>query len=201
MSKILNLKPFLDKGILKVGGRLTMPDLPYDQKHPILLPRKLYVTELIIWGNHLALMHLGVQTTLYAVREQYWPIDGRNTTRRIIHNCVKCCRLKPRELNQQMGNLPADRLEYSRPFLNVGFDYCGPFYIKERRYCNVKKIKNYVLVFVYLAINAMHLELVSDLTTEAFLDCLKRFISRRGKPEKIRSDNSTNFRGASRQLK
>ena len=199
-SKILNLNPFLDKGILKVGGRLTKADLPYNQKHPILLPRKHHVTELIIRDNHLASMHSGVQATLYSVREQYWPIDGRNITRRIIHNCVKCCRLKPREINQQMGNLPADRLEYSRPFLNVGVDYCGPFYIKERRYRNVKKIKTYVSVFVCLATKAVHLELASDLTTEAFLGCLKRFISRRGKPEKIRSDNGTNFRGASKQL-
>ena len=168
-----------------MGGRLTNADLPYDQRHPILLPRKHHVTDLIIRDNHLALRHSGVQATLYSVRERYWPIDGRNTTRRIIYNCVKCCRLKPREINLQMGNLPADRLEYSRPFLNVGVDYCGPFYIKERRYRNVKKIKTYVSVFVCLATKAVHLELASDLTTEAFLGCLKRFISRRGKPEKI----------------
>ncbi|XP_033229124.1 uncharacterized protein LOC117180739 [Belonocnema kinseyi] len=199
-SKILNLNPFLDQGILKVGGRLTHSDLAYNQKHPILLPRKHHVTDLIIRDTHFMLKHSGVQATLYSVRERYWPIDGRNVTRRLIHQCIKCFRSKPRGIDHQMENLPSDRLEYSRPFLNVGVDYCGPFYIKERRYRNIKKVKTYVAVFVCLATKAVHLQLVSDLSTIAFLGSLKRFISRRGKPEKIRSDNGTNFQGASRQL-
>ncbi|GFS88985.1 integrase catalytic domain-containing protein [Trichonephila clavipes] len=43
---------------------------------------------------------------------------------------------------------------------------------------------------------ATHLEVVSDLTTEAFLACLRRFIARRSKPSVIWSDNATNFKGA-----
>ncbi|XP_033213911.1 uncharacterized protein LOC117170978 [Belonocnema kinseyi] len=199
-SKILNLNPFLDQGILKVGGRLTHSDLAYNQKHPILLPRKHHVTDLIIRDTHFTLKHSGVQATMYSVRERYWPIDGRNVTRRLIHQCIKCFRSKPRSIDHQVENLPSDRLEYSQLFLNVGVDSCGPFYIKERRYRNIKKVKTFVAVFVCLATKAVHLELVSDLTTIAFLGSLKRFISRRGKPDKIRSDNGTNFQGANRQL-
>ncbi|GFY25481.1 retrovirus-related Pol polyprotein from transposon TNT 1-94 [Trichonephila clavipes] len=43
---------------------------------------------------------------------------------------------------------------------------------------------------------ATHLEVVSDLTTEAFLTCLRRFIARRSKPSVIWSDNAMNFKGA-----
>jgi len=44
-------------------------------------------------------------------------------------------------------------------------------------------------------------ELISDLSTEAFLNALKRFIARRGKIARIYSDNGTNFRGAANALK
>ena len=47
---------------------------------------------------------------------------------------------------------------------------------------------------------AQHLELVSDLTTEAFLACFRRFISRRGLPTDVFSDNGSNFVGASNDL-
>ena len=156
---------------------------------------------MIILDAHLTLKHAGTQATLYAIRGRYWPIDGRNTVRRIIYNCVTCFKAKPRSAGYQMGNLPANRLEYSRPFLNVGVDFCGPLYIKERRYRNVKKVKSYVAVFVCLVTKAVHLELVSDLSTSAFIGCLKRFISRRSNVETISSENGKNFVGANRELK
>ncbi|GFY60556.1 integrase catalytic domain-containing protein [Trichonephila inaurata madagascariensis] len=43
---------------------------------------------------------------------------------------------------------------------------------------------------------ATHLEVVSDLTTETFLACLRRFTARRSKSSVIWSDNATNFKGA-----
>ena len=48
---------------------------------------------------------------------------------------------------------------------------------------------------------AVHLELVSDLTTESFIACLRRFIACRGKPTLIWSDHWTTFVGASRDMK
>ena len=48
---------------------------------------------------------------------------------------------------------------------------------------------------------AVHLELVSDLTTDAFIACLCCFIARRGKPTLIWSDHGTNFVGAAREIK
>lgn len=46
----------------------------------------------------------------------------------------------------------------------------------------------------------VHLELVSDLTTSAFIGCLKRFVARWGTPNKIYCDNATNFVGARNEL-
>ena len=99
-----------------------------------------------------------------------------------------------------LGQLPIERITPGPVFDQTGVDYAGPVYIK---YGYVRKptvIKAYVCVFVSLSVKAVHLELVSDLTSEAFIATLRRFISRRGKPSLIWSDNGTNFVGASREL-
>ncbi|GFV05357.1 integrase catalytic domain-containing protein [Trichonephila clavipes] len=99
-----------------------------------------------------------------------------------------------------MGSLPRERVNPSFPFLHTGIDYCGPFFI---RYKHQKGYlpKIYVAIFVCLASKAVHLEIVSDLTTDAFLATLKHFVARRGKCATISSDNAKNFVGANRELK
>ena len=48
-SSIHRLDPFLDEyGILRVGGRIEWTDLSYEMKHPVILPKRSHVTELII---------------------------------------------------------------------------------------------------------------------------------------------------------
>lgn len=100
-----------------------------------------------------------------------------------------------------MGNLPENRVKQSRPFLHIGVDYCGPFIIKDGGRRSKLKTKVYVSIFVCPATKAIHVELAKDLTSEGFLACLRRFISRRGKPSEITSDNATNFFGANRELR
>ena len=56
-------------------------------------------------------------------------------------------------------------------------------------------------MFVSFSTKAIHLEVVSDLTSEAIIAALRRFIARRGKPSVIWSDHGTNFTGANRELK
>ncbi|XP_076660298.1 uncharacterized protein LOC143363618 [Halictus rubicundus] len=158
------------------------------------------VTNLIIHNAHIEHHHSGLTSTLYNVRQQYWPIDGKNTTRKILRNCVKCFRVNPPTTRYTMGNLPADRVTETRPFTNIGVDYCGPFFIKERKFRNRAKIKVYVAVFICFSTKAIHLEVVSDMTTEAFVAALKRFIARRGICKNIYSDNGTNFVGANNDL-
>lgn len=99
-----------------------------------------------------------------------------------------------------MGNLPAVRINQSRVFSKIGIDFCGPFYTKERLRYNRAKIKSYVAVFICMSTKAIHIEVVRDLTTQSFLASLKRFIGRRGLPDKIYSDNGSNFCGAKNEL-
>lgn len=51
-----------------------------------------------------------------------------------------------------------------------------------------------------MSVKAVHLKLVSDLTTEAFLATFNRFVARRGLPSSVYSDCGTNFVGASKKL-
>ena len=181
--------------------RLVHASIPDSKKHPIVLPKNHNITTILIRDEHIKLFHAGSLATLYGVRETYWPIDGRNMTKNIIRQCLTCFRARPRETNYLMGNLPKDRVSFSRPFEHVGVDYCGPFFVKEHRHRNRIKVKTYVSIFDCLATKAVHLELASDLTTEAFIACLSRFFSRRGLSSSISSDNATNFIGANNELK
>ncbi|XP_055922811.1 uncharacterized protein LOC129953595 [Eupeodes corollae] len=99
-----------------------------------------------------------------------------------------------------MGDLPSQRISQSRPFSNTGCDYAGPFNIKLSKGRNPKTSKAYICLFVCMATKAIHLELVSDLTSEAFLAAFRRFVSRRGLCSNVYSDNGTNFQGARRCL-
>ena len=71
-------------------------------------------------------------------------------------------------------------------FNKVGLDYTGPLQVKYGAVC-----KNYVCVFISLAVKAVHLEVVSELTTDAFIATLRRFIARRGYPSLIGATTGT----------
>ena len=99
-----------------------------------------------------------------------------------------------------LGQLPIERTTPDSVIEKVGVDYAGPFYIK---YGYVRKptiVKAYACIYVS-SVNAVHLELVSDLTSETFIACLRRFMAHHGKPSLIWSDHGTNFVGADRELK
>ncbi|GFW89303.1 integrase catalytic domain-containing protein [Trichonephila clavipes] len=201
-SKILNLSPFLDdKGIIRVGGRLKHSRLPYSSKHPILLPAKSKLTIIIVKYYHEKYFHLGPQHLLYQVRLKYWPIHGRNICRKVVHNCVICFKFNPKICSQKMGDLPKERITPEKVFNSTGIDLCGPFFIKNKYQRKGPEIKVYVCIFICLVTKAIHLEIISDLTSQALIAALKRFISRRGKCHKIFSDNGTNMIGANREIK
>ena len=201
-SKLISLDPFLDPtGLLRVGGRLKNFMLDYEVKHPIILPNRHFVTDLIITQEHQLQLHSGPQSTLYSLRLRYWPINGRSNTRRIIKKCVRCFRAKPKVLFPKMGDLPVHRVEPLRPFLRCGVDYAGPVLIKTGSKRSTKTAKAYVALFICFTTKAVHIELVSDLSSEAFLATFNRFVSRRGNVLDLYSDNGTNFVGANRYLK
>lgn len=100
-----------------------------------------------------------------------------------------------------MGKLPASRLQPSRCFEVTATDFGGPFILKESRRRKAHTFKAYVCLFVCLSTKAVHLEAVTELSSEAFLAALDRMVSRRGICKTIISDCGTNFVGANRIMK
>lgn len=199
-SPIVSLTPFLDEEkILRVGGRLNAATLPYDTKHPMLVPYNDPLIKLLFIAVHDENNHCGPQALLHLIRERFWPIKGKIMARSTVQKCIRCVRAQPQLCQQLMGNLPKTRVTPARPFINSGVDYCGPFWI-HYKIRGKKPTKAYIAIFCCFTTKAVHLELVSDLTTEAFVGALKRFISRRGRCKNLYSDNATNFIGAKNQL-
>lgn len=200
-NRLISLSPFIDSdNLIRVGGRLNNSNYSYDVMHPILLCSKHDLTKIIFEKEHKALFHAGPQLLLAHIRLTYWPLAGRNLAKHIVRKCVRCNRFKAQPIQVIMGDLPTDRTHLEYPFLNTGVDYAGPVLIANRRGRGCKLIKSYICVFVCFAVKAVHLELVSDLTKEAFLAAFSRFISRRGKPQRVYSDNGTTFVGAFNEL-
>ncbi|GFX61611.1 integrase catalytic domain-containing protein [Trichonephila clavipes] len=139
--------------------------------------------------------------TLSLIRQHYWIPDGRSTVRREIKRCIECCRFNSKPSYPKMGDLPKQRITQTRPFEIVGIDFAGPILTKCQHLRKANKFKSYICLFICLATKAVHLELVSTLSTDAMLAALRRFIARRGHPSEIHPDNGTNFIGANNYLK
>lgn len=194
---IRSLYPFLDsEELLRVGGRIQKSSVPFDQRHLVILPKRHIITKLIIEQEHKNQLHGGIQATLNSIRRNFWPINGRNLTRRIINRCVICHRFKKTKSEQIMGDLPSVRVQPTRPFLNAGVDFGGPLFIKQGQRKNSPLNKTYISLFICLCTRAIHIELVNDLSSKSFILALQRFMARRGKCQTIYSDNGTNFKGA-----
>lgn len=150
----------------------------YNARHPILLPRTHRLTQLVIEREHIRNLHAGLQGTIACKATAVRPLSIRSTTRSIIRKCITCFKCKPMNSEAIMGIPP--RVVPSRPFSNCGVDYAGPLVLREGKRRNARNQKAYIYIFVCLATKTIHIELVSDLTSESFLASLKRFISRRG---------------------
>lgn len=200
-SRLLSLCPILDKdNILRVRGRLENSNLPYDVKHPIILP-ECHLSVILVDAFHTLYLHAGPTLLSNILRQRFWIIGGRQLIRARFHKCIICFRQRCKPQHQRMGDLPAVRIQkVQRPFVNVGVDFAGPIIIRSMVKRSRVNMKAYIAIFVCLSTKAMHIETVSSLSTTAFISCLKRFVARRGFPSTIHSDNGTNFIGTSREL-
>lgn len=197
-SSIYKLDPRLEDGFLRVGGRLSKAALPEEIKHPLILSKDQFISTLILRHVHQQVGHSGRNHTLSKLRTKFWITNSNAAVRKIISQCCFCRRYKGRVGEQKMADLPKERLLPDLPpFTNVGVDYFGPLEVKRGR----SLCKRYGVIFTCLASRAVHLEVAPSLDTDACINALRRFISRRGQVSSMRSDNGTNFVGAEKELK
>ena len=200
-SPLKALTPYLDKDkILRVGGRLSHSSLAHFQQHPVITSSKDELVINYVTHLHITLCHCGPSHLLCHAGIKMHILGARKLTRKICSQCITCRKKTPTPQTPLMGQLPSSRVTPTIAFSHTGVDFAGPFCIKMGYVRRPVKLKAYVCVFVCLTYKAIHLELVSDLTTAAFKACLMRFISRRNKPKHLYSDNGSNFLGAKKEI-
>lgn len=200
-SSIISLGPFLDSdGVMRVGGRLRKAaHLVSNEKNPIILPSKNHVSKLIAIHCHETVKHQGRHFTEGQIRSEGY--CGKRLVSSIVFNCVPCRKLRGRFEYQRMADLPADRLEESPPFTYVGVDVFGPWSVVTRRTRGGQaNSKRWAVLFTCLCIRAIHIEVIEDMSSSAFINALRRFVAIRGKVKQFRSDRGTNFVGATSDL-
>ena len=195
-QKQLNL--FQDeRGLWRCGGRLANASIPYATKYPILLPRGHHFTALVVRDAHVRVAHDGVKETLTETRRKFWIIKGRSFVRSLIHQCILCRRFHGTPYRAPPPPpLPDIRVKEEPPFSFTGVDFAGPLHVRSFGLTNSKKV--WICLFTCLVTRAVHLDVVTDLSTETFVRCLKRFSARRGIPRKFLSDNAKTFKSAAR---
>ncbi|CAG2227643.1 unnamed protein product [Mytilus edulis] len=193
-SRIASLNPVLVNELIRSKGRLN-----YDLSTcPVILPNKHHVTTLIIRYYHETTGHVGKQQVLAASREKYWILKGSSAVKTVIDRCVPCKRQHGPFCKQQMAPLLEEQMTADKPpFTFVGVDYFGPLNVKLGR----SVVKRYGCLFTCLTTRAVHIEIAHSLNTDSFISAFQRFTSRRGIPEKVYSDNGTNFVGGEIELR
>ena len=186
-------------GIYVISGRsVNWVEMSYNKEDVILLPYKHRFSRLYSEHVH-AQGHHGILSTASKVRSKFWIIKLLKLLKSIKLNCVTCKRLDKKLSEQVMGNLPEERLKPAPPWYSTSIDLFGPYTIRDE----VKKrttSKAYGVIFNCLATRAVYLDLAPDYSTEKFLMVLRRFVSLRGYPCNIYSDNGPQLVAANQEL-
>ena len=198
-SRIAPHSPFISpNGLICSSGRIKrLIEVGFNVKYPIILDARHLFVKLLLEHTHVKHYHQGVEYLRSIVQEHYTVLKLRSSLRSIKANCLICQEFQAVTMQPIMSDLPRERLAYqSPPFTNTGVDYFGPFYVTVRRTTE----KRWAFLFTCLTTRAVHVEIVTFMDTSSCVMGVERFVSRRGSPALIWSENGTNFIGAEKEL-
>ncbi|XP_053691385.1 uncharacterized protein LOC128739909 [Sabethes cyaneus] len=197
-SRLKFYSPFMHNGIIRMRGRLQNDDKPFEVNNPVILPNNHQFSTLLIRMYHIANAHQGLETVITNIKERHRILKIRSQVKKYAKSCIKCRELRGKPTVPQMGNLPPERTTpFVFPFTSTGIDYFGPLCIKIGR----RLEKRWVVLFTCMTSRAIHLEVVPFLDTNSCIMAIRCFMSIRGLPQCIMTDNGTNFTGADKELK
>jgi len=153
---------------------------------------------MIIRNTHARMIHSGTNSTVTAIRQSFWIPKLRQCVRSLLRSCTVCKRHcgKPYALPDSPP-LPEIRVHDVAPFTVTGIDFTGALYVQ----MNGVESKVYLCSFTCATNRGVHLEIVTDLTTNTFLLALRRFASRKSLPRVIVSDNGSTYLSAAEELR
>lgn len=187
----LNLQPG-SAGVLECRGRLQ-------GEYPTYLPDDHLFSQRVVERAHLLTLHGGVGLTMTNVRSRYWIPRLRRLVKRVRKSCHGCKKMTATAYaNPPPGVLPLTRTQGVNPYQVIGVDYAGPL---QYRASKQREGKAYVLLYACSLTRGVYIDLRPTLETTDFLSSLKRFIARRGRPERIYSDNGGTFIGAAKWMR
>ena len=188
------------KGLIVVGQRMSkwLKD-NWNQDSFILLLAGHKFTKLYIEHVH-AVDHAGVDVTLARVQTKFWVPGSRKIIKQIKNRWVICRKIEKKVQTQIMGELEPERLQPFPAFYHTSLDLFGPFIIRD----NIKKrarSKAYGIIFNCMATRVVYLDIVDGYGTQDFLVTFRRFVTVRGYPASIRSDNGSQLVAANKELR
>lgn len=169
--------------------RLTYRQDEYDFKYPAILPGKHSVVQQLISDTHKMFCHAGAGFLVTFLRRKYWILHSRRSVKHVISKCYRCRRLSAKATITEICGLPDDRVKNAEPFEVTGVDLAGPILLKTGK-------KIWMVLFTCAVYRAVYLDIISSLSTRAFIQSMERFIQKYRRPSIVYSDNGTNFHGA-----
>ncbi|XP_035714887.1 uncharacterized protein LOC118438543 [Folsomia candida] len=179
----------MDDGLLHVKTKLEYKDDTEGFRYPIMLPQDCPLIHELIREVHRMHSHGGIQFILTKLREKYWIPQGRKTVTKALRECLACRKQDAKPLQVNPVALPKRRVTTGEAFSTTGVDLVGPLFLKDRK-------KVWIVLYTCAVYRCVALDLVESLSSEAFINSLERFICTYGRPNRLYSDNGTNFVGA-----
>ena len=143
------------------------------------------------------MLHNGTKENPTELRSSFWITNGRSLVKSFIHQCAVCRRHEGRSYRAPPPPpLPTFRVEEAPPFSFTGVDFAGPLYVRD----DVASKKAWISLYTCCVVRVVHLVLVPDMSTPAFLRSFQQFTARRGLPCKMLSDNAKTFRATAKSL-
>lgn len=198
-NEINSLNPTLNEnGILVVKGR-TCNLVAYENYAPPILPRKCWLSKLIVRHVHKNRGHPGIACCAAKVRRDYWILSVTRLARVVKNSCLFCIEWSKKTETQLMADLPKYRLQpHTPPFYHTAVDLFGPMKVKVGRN---KTDKMYGVLFTCLMSRAVYIDLSTDYSTPGFLFVLRRFFSIRGQVHTLHSDRGSQLVGTDNELR
>ena len=183
-----------DEDVIRIKtSQFNANNLPFDTRCPILLPKDDKFTSLIVKDAHFQCGHFGLNATRSYLRANFWIPKVASLVKNIINSCKICSEERVQRYHvPDSPPIPDFRFDFDKPFNCTCLDMTGNYNIKVKD----EVFKYYLVIFVCAATGCGHVEVVADATSISFTNAFERFVSRRGCPSIVISDQGSNFKGS-----
>ncbi|KAG5667367.1 hypothetical protein PVAND_015350 [Polypedilum vanderplanki] len=198
-KEFLPLRVFIDsQGVLRINSRVALNPEIYPQRFLPFLPRKHFLTEVLLFYYHQKYNHVGLETQVAEVRTRFWIPRLKSELTKIKTLCNYCGYMRANPQPPPMAPLPDYRINPSlKPFEVVALDCTGEMVV----YKHTRKVKVYVLLFTCMLTRFVHVHLLEKMDALSVLEAICVLWTAHGPISRLISDNGRNFVGAARRIK